>query len=359
MFDIITFSVGKKTILLYGHELLLGALSVQVVNIECYQIKEMYDILADGKTLTQQYEGARDNALLDRACDYYQKLEDKLRQYPLLALLLDEECLFPKVHELNAPWHLCILACLEHAREVLDSILIFHNTICHFVEKYIMPMKKLTAGNLSNAAAVLDSELYRMYLPERDEPGFCPYYDGMVELKFETVAGGSMSNDLLVLEKYKTESLLMLLMIDFYKALGAGHLIRQCEYCGRFFLLTKRLHTKYCDTPALDNPKFTCAQMGYQKSRKKEQPEDDPKADSLRRCLNRIATDCYRNNITEEERDLLKAKARALYHEAKIRAGVTYEEFEKSLASANLYPLCNVVRKTNPVGHPKKEKVGC
>ncbi len=150
----------------------------------------------------------------------------------------------------------------------------------------------------------------------------------------------------------------MLLTVDFYKALGAGHLIRQCEYCGRFFLLTKRLHTKYCDNPAPDNPKYTCAQLGYQKSRKKEQPEDDPKADSLRRCLNRIAQDCSRKRITPEERDRLKAKANEIYHEAKIRSGVTYEEFEKSLASENLYSLCNVIKKSNPVGRPKAEKAG-
>lgn len=358
MFDSITFSVGKKTISLYGQKLLLGELSEQVVNIGYQQTQEMYYMLKEGKDYAEQYADTKDDTLLDRAHDCYQQIEEALRQYPWLALLLDEECLFPKVVDLNAPRHLCILACLEHARETLDSILIFRNAISHFIKAFIMPMKELTGGNLSNAAAVLNSELYRMYLPERDDLGFCPYHDGIVELKFETVASDSMTNEFQVLEKYTTESLLMLLTVDFYKALGAGHLIRQCEYCGRFFLLTKRLHTKYCDNPAPDNPKFTCAQMGYQKSRKKEQPEDDPKADSLRRCLNRITQDCSRNIITPEERDLLKAKANELYHEAKIRSGVTYEEFETSLASRNLYPLCKVKRKSNPVGHPKTEKAG-
>lgn len=358
MFNSITFSVGEKNISLYGKELLLGQLSEQVVNIGYQQTREMYDILKDGKGYVEQYADTKDDTLLDRAHGCYQELEDKLRQYPLLALLLDEECLFPKVVDLNAPRHLCILACLERARETLDSILIFRNAISHFIKAFIMPMKELTGENLSNAAAVLNSELYRMYLPERDDLGICPYYDGMVELKFETVASDPGTNELQVLEKYSTESLLLLLTVDFYKALGAGHLIRQCEYCGRFFLLTKRLHTKYCDNPAPDNPKYTCAQMGYRKNRKKEQPEDDPKADSLRRCLNRITQDCSRNIITPEERDLLKAKANELYHEAKIRSGITYEEFETSLASKNLYPLCKVKRKSNPVGHPKAEKAG-
>jgi hypothetical protein len=74
--------------------------------------------------------------------------------------------------------------------------------------------------------------------------------------------------------------------------------------------------------------------------------------------LNRITQDCSRKRITPEERDLLKAKANELYHHVKIRSGVTYEEFEKSLVSENLYPLCNVIKKSNPVGRPKAEKAG-
>ena len=358
MFNSITFCIDRKTINLFGQELLLGELSEQVVNIGHQQTQEMYDILNEGKALAGRYEDTKDDTLLDRAYDCYQELEVKLRQYPLLALLLDEECLFPKELDPKAPRYVCILAYLGHARGVLDSILIFRNAINHFIKTFIMPMRELTEGNLSNAAAVLNSELYRMYLPKRDDLGFCPYNDGLIELTFETVANDSGANGFQILERFTTESLLMLLQIDFFKAISAGHLIRQCEYCGRLFLLTKRLHTKYCDNPAPDNPKFTCAQMGYQRSRKKEQPVDDPKADSLRRCLNRITQDCSRKIITPEERDLLKAKANDLYHEAKIRSGVTYEEFEKSLASRNLYPLCNVKRKSNPVGHPKTEKAG-
>ena len=358
MFDSITFCIDRKTISLFGQKLLLGELSEQVVNIEHQQIHEMYDILKKGRNFAGQYTDTKDAALLDRTHDCYQKLEDKLRQYSLLALLIDKKCLFPKELDTKAPRHVCVLAYLEHAREVLDSILIFRNAIDHFIRTFIKPMRELTAGNLSNAAAVLNSELYRMYLPERDNLGFCPYFDGMVELKFETVASNTGTKEFQVLEKYTTESLLILLTVDFYKALGAGHMIRQCEYCGRFFLLTKHLHTKYCDNPAPDNPKYTCAQMGYRKSRQKEQPEDDPKADSLRRCLNRITQDCSRNIITPEERDLLKAKVNELYHEAKIRSGITYEEFEKSLASVNLYPLCNVIRKNKPAGRPKTEKAG-
>lgn len=357
MYEGILFYVNRNTINLFGKELLLGELSVQILNIDHDQIKELYDLHDGGMDLVRLFEDTGKAAFLYVAQTYYQELGNRLRQYPLLSLLLDQECLLPGIKNPRALLYFRIEACFGHARTALDSILIFHNAISHFIKTFIMPLKNLTGDSLSTAADVLNSELFRMYLPEHDEPGLCPYYDGCIELDFETTTSSSGTYNLQVLEKYTTESLLMLLKVDFYKALEAGHLIRQCEYCGRFFLLTKRLHTKYCDNPAPDNPQYTCAQMGYRLTRRKENPEDDPKSDSLRRCLNRITKDCSRQIITAEDKDLLKAKAEELYHAAKIRSGVTYEEFEESLKSKKLYPLCGVTRKSNPVGHPKKETV--
>ena len=66
---------------------------------------------------------------------------------------------------------------------------------------------------------------------------------------------------------------------------------------------------------------------------------------------------CFPLMISGVPKAQAKEKAKELYHDAKIRSGVTYEEFETSLASKNLYPLCGVKKKSNPVGHPKKETV--
>ena len=44
-----------------------------------------------------------------------------------------------------------------------------------------------------------------------------------------------------------------------------------------------------------------------------------------------------------------------LYHEHNMYGLSTYEEFDELLQSKNLYPMFNVVRKTRPVGRPKKD----
>lgn len=359
MFDSIRFCVGKKTIILYGQEFVLGELSVQVTNIWYYQTREMYDLLKEGKNLTVQYEETHDYSFWYRANDSFLKLETKLRQFPLFTLLQRTQSVLWDTTVLEHRDWPVYKAYFEQFKAILNDITMFRDVIGHFTALCIMPLQTLSSSNISAEVSKLTNNYFSLYFPEEKRAVAYPYHNNKpIILDFESRVDDSTAGDIQIIEIYTIKDLLMLLKIDFYKALEAGHLIRQCEYCGRFFLLTKRLHTKYCDNPAPDNPKFTCAQMAYRLTRRKEQPEDDPKADSLRRCLNRITQDCSRNIITPEERDLLKAKANELYHEAKIRSGVTYEEFEKSLASENLYPLCNVSKKSNPVGRPKTEKAG-
>ena len=79
-----------------------------------------------------------------------------------------------------------------------------------------------------------------------------------------------------VYEYYEADRLQTMLKLDFYKGLEAGHLIRRCENCGRYFLLRKGYHTKYCDLPNPINPKYTCAQLGYRIRGVKEEAEDSP-----------------------------------------------------------------------------------
>ena len=62
-----------------------------------------------------------------------------------------------------------------------------------------------------------------------------------------------------------------------------------------------------------------------------------------------------RGIITAEEQMRLRAKAEELYHEAQTQPGMPYEAFNESLATKNLYPLCDVQRKSKPVGRPRKQ----
>lgn len=158
-----------------------------------------------------------------------------------------------------------------------------------------------------------------------------------------------------VYEYYEADRLQTMLKLDFYKGLEAGHLIRRCENCGRYFLLRKGYHTKYCDLPNPINPKYTCAQLGYRIRGVKEEAEDSPLTQAFYRCFQRIDKDKSRGNITTEERELLWEKAQELYHTARTKPRTSYEAFNTSLSTERLYPLCGIQRKSKPRGRPKRK----
>ena len=217
-------------------------------------------------------------------------------------------------------------------------------------------MDKLTPSTYLEALSdYLFSENSYLYIPHpfNSDSGYT--YSDPVFLRLiprETTPGSGVFK---VYEYYETTSLQAMLKLDFYKALEAGHLIRRCEYCGRHFLLRKGYHTKYCDRPNPDNPKYTCAQLGYRMRGIKEGAEDSPLTQALYHCFQRIDKDKTRGAITAEEREMLREKAKELYHEARVTAGTTYAAFNESLSKENLYPLCGVQRRSKPRGRPRKE----
>ena len=91
--------------------------------------------------------------------------------------------------------------------------------------------------------------------------------------------------------------------------------------------------------------RYSCAQLGYRIRGVKETAADSPLTQALSRCYQRIDKDKARGIITAEE----------LYHEARTQPGMPYEVFNESLATRNLYPLCDVQRKSKPVGRPRKQ----
>lgn len=121
-----------------------------------------------------------------------------------------------------------------------------------------------------------------------------------------------------IAEYYHVDRLQSFLKVDFLKGLMAGHHIRRCEHCGRFFLMTKGYKTRYCDKPAPENPKYH----------------------SYRRCLNRVMRSNQRKAINGEQKSALLRKAEELYYTAMTSPEFSNEEFERQMQSENLYKLC-------------------
>lgn len=244
---------------------------------------------------------------------------------------------------------------IDKYKQILHDIEAFNSTIRNFINLYLSKLKKLNSSNYAEALYNFYGNPFADKLIANSIRGNSEFfeYDNVVvrHIPRETEKGSGIFK---IYEYYETKDLQALLKIDFFKALEAGFIIRKCEYCGRYFLLKKAYHTKYCDRPAPDDPNHTCAQLGYHFKGIKEEVATNPKAQSLSRCYKRIEKDYSRKIITAEEKDILYSKAKDLYHEAMTNPNISNDDFEKLLTSKLLYELCNIKRRTNPRGRPKK-----
>ena len=60
MYESIFFTVGKKTIELYGKEFTLGELTTQVLNIPAEEYKSMRELLEQAQSAVQKYEKTKE-----------------------------------------------------------------------------------------------------------------------------------------------------------------------------------------------------------------------------------------------------------------------------------------------------------
>lgn len=380
MYSSIMFYVGKKRIILNETAYTLGELTADILNISPEDYRGMKEILARAEERMEQYRATKELEYWQAANKEMQALDQKLCVHPLFRAIKQEPCLIKEAgmmldelryeqldcfddwedHEpydvgiLENKWMAYERYCSTY-RSILDDLASFNQTIRFFIRHYLSALKKLNPENY--AAALYDylndpRAAMKMIANPVEGTGFYSVADPVM-LRFvpRPVDDGDTYQ---IFEYYEATQLQTLLKMDFYKALSAGHVVRRCEYCGRYFLLTKGYHTKYCDKPNPQYPEFTCAQLGYRQTGMKEAAKDDPMKQALFRCYQRLNKDVSRKKITEEERDRLYALAVDLHFDARQDPRISFEGFEKSLATENLCAICGIKRKAGQVGRPKK-----
>lgn len=363
MFSKICFCIGDGQIEFEKYRFSLGEISTQILNITPEQYHKLKHKLSCAKEKLAEFESTSKTADLKEANKLYFKLREALCDSLIFYTLADEsEIIYNTVEDEkgetvpDSHWQI-YKKHFDAYEQLLFDIASFNQTIHFFIKNFLSALKKL---NLENYAAALNDFLYsdRSWKYIANPIGGTGLFTNADEITLrhvprETYPG---SDEYKIFEYYDVSSFQALLKLDFYKALESGYIIRCCQYCGRYFLLKKAYHTKYCNTLAPGNDKYTCAQLAYHSKGVKEATPDNPKAQSLRRCLERIDKDHYRGIISDEEKEKLEKKANDLYFRASTKDIITADEFEEQLASKNLYPLCNVERVTAPRGRPKKKK---
>lgn len=411
MFKKLIFYVGDKCLEFNGKSFPLGEISKDILNFPEDKYKKILDIEKDASRYLEKYEITEDKEDLYKANECYLKLDEMFQDLPVLRLIhndpdifynareyttqisfFDDEA-FAKAEETEIDEFIKIANDFfeKHAEEtedikvtvedfiskdvllskpdmkeyheyvmdipyIISDIVSFIRTIQNFISQHLQHLITL---NPENYAAALYDFLHRednykvIANPLSGTGDFHEKEPVMLQyVPRETKPG---SGQYKIYEQYETNIFMMLLKTDFYKALEAGRLIRRCQYCKKYFITTKGYHTKYCNNTIPGRPDISCRQMAYALGNPKEFAADDPIFRAHYRCKMRIRQDCTRGRINKDDKQTLLNKAKDFVFNASISPDISIEKLEEQLATVNLYKECNVVRKANPVGKPKKK----
>ena len=236
----------------------------------------------------------------------------------------------------------------------LHDIRAFNGTIRNFIS---FSLSKLKHNSPEDYAAAL----YGFYNDERIAEKLIvnprsleqPFYQKYDHCVMSYVPRELPDKRFAICQEHTTDSLQMLLKADYMTALDAGHNIRQCVVCKKYFLVKGGAHALYCEGACPHAPQYTCRQFGTYEVQK-ELARDVPKLQAKFAAFERIRKDQKRDVITAEEARRLKDTVRDMLFDALNKADVSTEDFERSISSERLYPYCGVTRKAKPRGRPRK-----
>lgn len=164
---------------------------------------------------------------------------------------------------------------LDMERLILD--IVFNPTIHNFINFLLSKLKR-------NSPEEYAAALYQFYNDERlveklivnptslERPFYQKYDPCVVSYLPRELPDGTFA----IAQEHTTNSLQMLLKADFMTALNAGHNIRRCIVCKKYFLVRSGVHALYCEGRCPLDERFTCRQYGSYEIQK-ELARDVPK----------------------------------------------------------------------------------
>lgn len=359
MFNDICFYVKGNMIEVNGQDFLLGELSASCMNIPPAEFEEIYDKYKSAEYIMNHEINAEKDISVEyippsieewgRLNSMMVEIDTALKKHKIFQVLDTQNAVeffkgFTNIDDTmmnSETWELYYKTASLY-EPVIDDIFNFNKTMYYFVNDFLSHLKKLDPENF--AAAYYDFLTNPMAYKMIANPIMNEYMSytsaDFLEMNMIPKEITEGCGEYVIAEYYHVERLQSFLKVDFLKGLMAGHHIRRCEHCRRFFLMTKGYKTRYCDKPAPENPRFTCNQMAYRTVRIKEENADNPKYQSYRRCLNRVMRSYQRKVIDGKQKSVLLRQAEELYHRAMTSPEFSNEEFEQQMQSGNLYKLC-------------------
>lgn len=360
----IRFLIHDKTLEINGTEYILGELAADCMNLTPANFKSIVEQMQSVDEKARTYTISRNLSGWRVLNNEFEALFGSLMQWRIFRALKPEHfTLFAEAHAIldrpmqpdygfEAEWAK-YSAVIATYKTYLCDIGAFNQTMSNLFKGPVAKLDSLTPQSCIDA-------LYKFRTDSTDKSIVLPVYGGedsysetddlRVAYAPREVYGKPYSYD--IYEVFEAGHLFSLLKADFTRSLTAGHIIRQCKHCGKYFVLQRLYHSIYCDRPSPENPRFTCREIGSAGDR--EVKESAPKTLSYKRAIDRIDHDVRRKNIFPDDGARIKQIVAALHSDAIKNAELSADDFEQLLSSDTLYAKYGIKRKSTRRGRPKK-----
>ncbi len=241
---------------------------------------------------------------------------------------------------------------LGYYRDYIEDVYAFNCTISNFLSSSITPLAKLSADSYAhayyhflNSSIAYKATVNPLSVMESNANYFKPAVTSMqcipIRTKDETYE---------IVDRVETGDVLAILKLDFLRAIQAGHVVRECQHCGRCFLLTKHYNTLYCDGKSPVNPKYGCSQVAGQI--KKEKSKNYPYNQTKNKRLSLLRKHLERELITTQEFEQVKKTLTKMHYHATTQA-TPYLDFGEQTDLDKLYKQLGICPQHKQRGRPK------
>ena len=342
-FDCFSVLFGKGEVFINGKAFPLGQCTTDILNLDSAVLTELDRRIgklmpAVKKLLLKKTDSAAHstqeplNAVWDLVftMPLYRDLKmDTFTSYNLFPLLLADEEKWNEVQDAKSEGHDMFQKLLDGLEYFPESIRTFQGQISGMLDFYFEPLTRRGVDAYANAYARYFSEMRAVEGLFGDGPFEQSF---PTEIQFVPMAHPVEEGKVLLAEKAAFSYLTHFLYADFYRALIAGNVPRQCHNCGTYFLLTEGYNTCYCNNLAPGETKRTCRKVGAHRKEAKERAAATPAQKEYAKVYNRLKARKQRGKISVNEWNTAVAMAQDLKEQSE-HGELSDEALQKKLAA--------------------------
>lgn len=260
----------------------------------------------------------------------YRELEVDLdTAYHLFPRLFSDQEKWEEALDVDSDSHAMLEDFLNGLEYFPQSLRNFRGQVTGMLELYFEPLTR--RGTDAYAAA------YAQYFTDMDAAGRVlfdapPFAQSFpVEVQFVPMMGRGENARPVLTEKLVFSYLTHFLYTEFYRGLIAGNAPRQCQNCGRYFLLTRGYNTCYCNGIAPGETERTCRRVGAHRKEARGRSDRSPAQVEYDRVYNRLKQRKNRGKISVDEWNAAVARAVDVLEQAG-RGELTDDEVRRQFA---------------------------